>query len=301
VSNNSIIVEIQKDALNEGVSVEALVRKAYLAAKKLGLEDFSGWARGELSGYEPGGKIPEFRKISGEIKARNPFHGWQPIVWNTAKAQKTLEEKLSNIRICQSIGELEQIYISDPNGLGHMSIGAEAETALRKAIDHNVPIVLEVTTSQLKGILSRVRQYVLDWAIELEKMGVKGEGLTFSEAEKTEAKKADLPQSIHIGHIEGGIQISHGNISNTSHITVNTLVQEIEDSIDGLDITKVEKQQISNLVGEIRKEGEKSKPEPSIIKAGFQKIVGILKKGVESGVAQALASKVSDYLKMYVG
>ncbi len=35
-----IVIELQREALDENISIESLMRKAYLVAKKLGLKEF---------------------------------------------------------------------------------------------------------------------------------------------------------------------------------------------------------------------------------------------------------------------
>ena len=68
-----IVIELQREALDENISIESLMRKAYLVAKKLGLKEFEKWINQEQNGYDE--QIPEYRNIVGEIKAWNPYHG----------------------------------------------------------------------------------------------------------------------------------------------------------------------------------------------------------------------------------
>ena len=54
---SGIVLELQREALDETVSTESLLRKAYLVAKKLKLEEFEDWLSQEQNGYV--GQIPE--------------------------------------------------------------------------------------------------------------------------------------------------------------------------------------------------------------------------------------------------
>lgn len=47
-----IVLELQKEALDETISIESLLRKAYLVAKKLKLRDLEEWINQEQNGYE---------------------------------------------------------------------------------------------------------------------------------------------------------------------------------------------------------------------------------------------------------
>jgi hypothetical protein len=54
-----------------------------------------------------------------------------------------------------------------------------------------------IARSQILGIIDEVRNRVLEWALSLEKIGVKGVGMTFSDTEKQKAHSLSL-------HVENG-------------------------------------------------------------------------------------------------
>ena len=64
-----IVIELQREALDEKISIESLMRKAYLVARKLNLKEFEEWISQEQNGYKQ--EVPEYRNIAGEIKAWN--------------------------------------------------------------------------------------------------------------------------------------------------------------------------------------------------------------------------------------
>ena len=57
-----IVIELEKEALNEQASVESLLRKAYLVARKLKLEEFEEWINNEQNGYK--GNAPDYRMMN---------------------------------------------------------------------------------------------------------------------------------------------------------------------------------------------------------------------------------------------
>ncbi len=61
-----IVIELQREALEDNISIESLMRKAYLVARKLNLTEFEEWINQEQNGYK--GQVPEYRYIVGEIK-----------------------------------------------------------------------------------------------------------------------------------------------------------------------------------------------------------------------------------------
>ncbi len=89
-----IVLELEREALDENVSIEVLLRKAYLVARKLKLTDFEEWINNEQNGYE--GEGPEYRMIRGEYKALNPYRGWIPVVLSANVAKVIAKVPLYN-------------------------------------------------------------------------------------------------------------------------------------------------------------------------------------------------------------
>lgn len=44
---DGIVIELEREALDENVSIKALLRKVYLVTKKLKLKDFEEWINNE--------------------------------------------------------------------------------------------------------------------------------------------------------------------------------------------------------------------------------------------------------------
>lgn len=76
----SLVLELQRDALDKSVSTTDLLRKALVVARKLKVTDLVEWLTHELNGYPEGADVPEYRKLQGELKVHNPYHGWMPLM-----------------------------------------------------------------------------------------------------------------------------------------------------------------------------------------------------------------------------
>lgn len=100
---DGIVYELEREALDESVTIEALLRKAFLVARKLKLTEFEEWITREQNGYTD--EVPEYRMISGDYKALNPYRGWVPVVLspNVAKA-------LGSVPLHNSISSLWDVY-----------------------------------------------------------------------------------------------------------------------------------------------------------------------------------------------
>ncbi len=54
-----IVLELQKDSLDQNVRVPDLLRKALVVAKKLKITEFEKWINNELNGYSESDEIPK--------------------------------------------------------------------------------------------------------------------------------------------------------------------------------------------------------------------------------------------------
>jgi hypothetical protein len=86
--------------------------------------------------------------------------------------------------------------------------------ALVNSLDIPADVHILLDFAHLYGILHSVQNIVLDWSLELEKSGVRGEGLTFTDNEKRDAQ----PISQHIFAQNIGIL---GNLSHSSQAKVS--------------------------------------------------------------------------------
>jgi AbiTii-like protein len=84
-----LILQIQQATLDSNSSVTDALRKAKLACVKLDLVEFGNWVDLELNGYmdKSAAELPKYRKLHGTPEGYNPYHGWQPIMFRTAKVE----------------------------------------------------------------------------------------------------------------------------------------------------------------------------------------------------------------------
>jgi len=99
----SLVEELQRDALDQKVSVTELLQKCLVVATKLGNGEFATWARLELDGYKDTEEVPEYRVVHGQPQVFNPYHGYQPLRFDNLEHTK----RFSNMHFNQPLGELE--------------------------------------------------------------------------------------------------------------------------------------------------------------------------------------------------
>ena len=180
-----IVIELEKEALNEKASVESLLRKACLVARKLKLEEFEEWINNEQNGYK--GNAPDYRMINGEYKAWNPYRGWIPVILSPK-----LGEFASRILLNQSVSALREIYTSHENSI-QFTLNTKMNALLNQSTDgFETRFVFETSRSEIYRILSTVRNKILEWALFLEENEIIGEGMTFTDEEKKKAQEIKI-------------------------------------------------------------------------------------------------------------
>jgi hypothetical protein len=191
----AIVEQLQADAINPNVAVSTLLRKVKLAAVKLKLPKVEVWVDAELNGYDKG-KLPDYRIQSGPLRA------WDHIgqSWIPVGGDARIMSKITAARVNESVCALETLLAAKGHSTYLWNFSPEQIEALNKMCNYrSSQYGLELTRSQFAEILDRVRNLVLDWALELERQGIMGTEVGFNEQDKKHAMEKGV--NIHIGTI----------------------------------------------------------------------------------------------------
>ncbi len=227
----SLVRDFQRDIVQSSKSTTELLRTAKLISVKLGLNEISEWINSELNGYQEGSTIPPYRLISGgELQTRNPVHGWLPV------------EKLNGaFRVGQSVSELEilstssSIVVSLSRNQNHSLHGSGMDVSHWQQQIKFSPV-------QLKGLLSAVKDKLLDWSLELETRGITGENMSFDERERKSAQG----QVFNIQHFAGVLgDVSHSSVQVYDYSSLyQTLKQQ--------NVPQQERNKLENIMDELK-------------------------------------------------
>jgi hypothetical protein len=210
-----LVLQLQADCLDSTVSILEVLRKALVVARKLSLADAVTWIEMELKGFTKRMDAPPpHRMLTGQISARNPYHGWQSIMFDdTAEA-----EHYSKCFVGQPVGELEDL-LSGGSGTLVMPFDPAVEQELLACLNLPLQPIRQISRASIKGILDAVRHMVLEWCLKLEEDGIVGEGMTFNAKEKEAAS--------HVGNIinfnapVGHSQVQQGTDRSTQSMSVS--------------------------------------------------------------------------------
>lgn len=236
---SSIILEIQADALNDNISIQSLLRKAYAVSIKLSIEESKQWIESEMNGYDAGSNVPMYRQIKGALSAFNPVRGPIPVQIDDNK----LENTLSVFHFRQSVGEIESII--DKHATGFLiPFTGEQLAALQNLMNSDFPFRLSYSATSLIPIINNVRNTILQWALKLEQEGVTGENLSFS---TDEVKKASMSTNINIANFQGVLgDVKDSELTQDLNMTI-TESNDFEQLAKYLAGHNIEKSDIDNL------------------------------------------------------
>jgi hypothetical protein len=252
--SRSLIDELQLDAANPQLTVSALLRKALLVAAKLEVNVVPDWINNELSGYEDDSNLPSYRLLHGRVMAKNPMRGWIPVRLPTNEFQaKVSEQKLLN-----PVSQLEKL-VEVEGGTLQCSYPPEAEAVLCEMFKLKVEYACILERAHIVGIFEEVRTRILRWAIELDKTGIRGEGLSFSAQEKQKARS--MVFNAGNGHITIGVAAdiaNHPIVASGSGARVNVRSDDASTNLIGSDAARLA-QELSTLREQLL--GKASSPE----------------------------------------
>ena len=208
---DSLVLELQRDALDRNIHITDLLRKALLVSRKLKIKDIEEWLSGELNGY---GEtiIPDYRQVSGELKVFNPFNGWNPVMLTDKEWQDLLCVRKLEI----SISQIENLVENSKGGSFLIKFPAEQAGLIMKLIGRQLEPALHASLHQLVLIIDSVKTKIMEFALDLESRGILGEGMTFSRQEQQLAESITY-NTINIHSMENS-QIQQAN-ANSDQVT----------------------------------------------------------------------------------
>ncbi len=295
---NSLVLELQKDALDKNTKVVDLLRKAFVVSKKLGITKIEKWLENELNGYPSNSDIPDYRTVYGQIKVWNPYQGWQFLNFRDPKKAEILSKREIN----QSIGELDSIVENNKNEDLQVPFSQENINKIMKSMDTPLHPVLFVSYTEVIKILNVVRNTVLNWSLQLEKEGIMGEGMSFSKKEKQISDKATYQITNYIGSMQNSqIQQDSSGAIQKLNIEINidnllVFIAELNKSIDKLDLEQSKKQKLITEISTIESQANSPKPKKKIIFESLKTLRTILEGMAGNVIAAGLLSKLGQFL-----
>jgi hypothetical protein len=239
----SLIEELQAQALDRSVPVDDLLLKAKVVAEKLDIPELREWVNRELNGYGQNDQFPEYRKVQGDLQAFNPYHGWQPIIFpEPGKVKWLFEPRIVNSPAGQLEGAKDDVEFS-------FNIEPSLKAQLIQALEYPCEVRCLLNRSQILAIPGHVRSKILDWSLRLEKAGIRGEGLSFSQHEKERAHYVSISIHGNVENLSNVVDVAQG-----AHVTTQQTSKAIID-VSGLAALAADlRQHVDSVIAPDRRE-----------------------------------------------
>jgi len=292
-----LVEELQRDALNANVRVSDLLRKAKTIAHKLDLPELAEWVESELNGYPSTASVPEYRIVKGQVKGRNPFHGWQPVLFD----DENIEDAFSKQPIGQKVAELEDVSARSKNGNLMVPLSTQAKQLLMRTTGMEMDFAIVVSTSVPVGILDAVRNALLDWSLKLEKSGIRGDGMSFSNEERKKAHETQATYNIgtiqtftgNMGSGSGNFSVTGNTVNAESKAAIEALVSKIRANEGQLGLEPTSARELHQALEGIQIEMKNPSPSASCIHGFLASIRNIAEGAAGSLVAQGILYELS--------
>lgn len=294
-----LVIELQKECVNQTLSYGTLFQKAYFVAQKLNQQSMMAFLKNEIDGYKKQSDVPQFRYVDVVYKAKNHMLGaWIPV---------SIPENNPLIRylrypVYQSVSEMES-FLSSKGDTLVLSISAELQNLFVEMSVNKIPMEISAHFSkhQFKKILETEKRIICDWTIELEKQGVLGEEFEFSEEEKIRAQNMSITNITVNGSVSGSNII--GSVEKSSVVVNNDqfdfgAVEKFVDSISQmLQHSDVPKETQGALLLQVTDIKQKISEKDSI---GVKKILGTMGDIVKNITGSVLASGIWNQIQSFL-
>ena len=298
---SSLVLELQADAINREVSCSDLLRKALVVSKKLEVDSIENWLYQELNGYSDSSndKIPDYRIVRGQVKALNPYHGYQPVYFENRKVAERLRKRKTVQPIVELIALLEN---REKGSLLHFPLPQNIAIDLMADISSASPPTLEIPYTEIVRILDTVRNKVLEWALELEKKGIMGKGMTFSKKEREAADQVTYQTITNIGSMQNS-QLLQNSPSASQNFQMGAdleqilaFIEEINTKKEDLGLDEESAKELQAEISTITTQSSSPKPKPRIITEALESIRSILKRVTDNVATSVLLAQIEKLL-----
>jgi hypothetical protein len=293
----ALVEELEQDAYDSKASLSNMLRKAKAIAVKLQLKQPIAWVEAELNGYGAG-EVPDYRKISGRVKARNPYVGLIPVIC----ADPEFERILSEHWVRESVGTIEHLLSSTNEPMVPFT-GEKARFLSRMSNAPEFPTYLMLSASSLVSILDAVRNKVLDWSLSLQSAGIMGEGMSFRPEEKAKvSQKGDTYNIGSIGNFAGNLggQVA-GDVNGTSTQNVGqeldkvaVLVGQLRQYQGQMGLGPQQQTEVSRNADAIDEEMRGRKPKPGVVEGLLKSIKTTMEGATGNLIASGVLSAISN-------
>lgn len=300
----NLLRDIQKDAIDNNASLESLLRKCRVLASRLKNDELKLWSQRELDGYFGDEDVPVYRQIVGQGCGHfsGPFgSGIRNAPIADSLIPKKIRDQLIRIRMRESVAAIEHLLSSSTDKTLQYEWPGDAARIFGAEIYENQILVqgwTKVPLSFCAGILSTVRNRILNFALEIEAQNPDaGE----AEPNSTPIPADQVSQIVHnyiygnVGNFASGQNFQQSSTAIISQGDLQALESALEQhGVSKSDLTAMK----SALAREPEPKGEIFGPR---VATWIGKMVAKAAEGTWKIGTNVAATLLTAYLKQYYG
>lgn len=215
-----LVLQLQHLAQKSDSDIEELLRRAKLVAMKLKLADFEAWCDLELMGYKDLDDLPDYRITTGNLFIWNPSRGLMPFRFEDSQ----MYEAITTVKLFETVGQYLNLIKVKPEGLT-IQLPNNVLDYLYSIQKRHYGFCLEprlnIAITQILNVFTHVRNTIFNWSVNLEKIGILGDGMQFTREEKEKAMSNTV---YNIGNLQGiAGQVMDSTITQTNQMIVNKM------------------------------------------------------------------------------
>ena len=262
-----------------------------MVASKLSVSDFEHWCRQELAGYwdcEDQTEMPSYRMMHGQPMYRDIHGRLVPIFFESSEEADLCSKRAMAL----SISEIEQSLSEQRAGQLAMPFPQSmAVEMMQKNPDLYSPPMLVYEPYQANRILDAVRTTVLEWALRLEKDGISGEGLSFSQDEQQVAAAAAYQVNQFFAPISGAVAFGSGGSAEVTNEgfdlkRVSELMTAIRDLLASQSVPPETQQELEVELAAL--ESQSSPPDTGMIKKALSSLARLAESSLGAAGGELL-------------
>jgi AbiTii len=147
----------------------------------------------ELGGYNVSEEAPRYREFHAQVEAFDRYRGWISVVFEDPKMTEIISKPR---RLGGAVPDLEAALDQGADDYP-IIMPLPDEMRYKTMREHGVSDVgVRISRFWIMSVLAAVRDLILDWSLKLEKLGITGEGMSFSQEEKKKNAAAKRRQLI---------------------------------------------------------------------------------------------------------
>ena len=252
-----ILDEIIKDAIESMRPLSDLLRKCKVLASRLQNFDFLNWVNSELEGYPNVESLPEYRKF--QVGSYGNFYGpfgrsLKNVAIPSIAIPDEYREKYKTANLIQSVSALEDLSRSNESGQYQIPWPPDFTAIYGNKILENMVCLSawqQISRSELVTILDVVRNRILNFALELERINPDIGSLENETTKVTTNQLSHIFNTVILGNIG---QYSSMNQSLNFQIEVKAgNLQSLKDFLLSNKVSEDDLRELINILEEMKK------------------------------------------------